>query len=72
MQALIAFASALTLLPRPTKALCVAFPWLIGIGFVMVYGYTFIFPIFDVIYLLFNLLSKKIKYKNQNEGYIQN
>jgi len=37
-----AFTSALVLLPEPTDALCVAFPWLLGIGFVLVYGCLFI------------------------------
>ena len=27
------------LLPAPTDSLCLAFPWLLGIGFTLVYGY---------------------------------
>lgn len=38
----LAFISALLLLPRPTDSLCAAFPWLLGVGFVLVYGCLFI------------------------------
>jgi hypothetical protein len=34
--------SALVLLPEPTDALCTSFIWLLGIGFVLVYGCLFI------------------------------
>eukprot|EP00026_Physarum_polycephalum_P001640 Phypoly_transcript_01642.p1 GENE.Phypoly_transcript_01642~~Phypoly_transcript_01642.p1 ORF type:complete len:982 (+),score=148.82 Phypoly_transcript_01642:236-3181(+) len=36
------YVSAITLLPRPTDALCIAFPWFLGIGFTLVYGCLFI------------------------------
>jgi hypothetical protein len=34
--------SALMLLPKPTDALCLAFPWFLGVGFALVYGCLFI------------------------------
>lgn len=36
------YASALTLLPVPSDALCMLFPWLLGVGFTLVYGCLFI------------------------------
>jgi hypothetical protein len=36
------FLSALVLLPDPTDNLCLAFPWLLGVGFVLLYGCLFI------------------------------
>jgi len=36
------YISALVILPTPTDALCLAFPWLLGVGFTLVYGCLFI------------------------------
>jgi len=38
----VSFLSALVLLPEPTDALCTSFIWLLGLGFVLVYGCLFI------------------------------
>lgn len=40
--AFVSYAAAATLLPQPTDELCLAFPWLIGIAFTLVYGCLFI------------------------------
>jgi hypothetical protein len=39
---LVAYASALATVQKPTDNLCMAFPWLLGIGFNLVYGCLFI------------------------------
>ncbi len=36
---MLSYVSALTVLPRPTDALCLAFPWILGVSFILVYGY---------------------------------
>jgi len=36
------FVSAALLLPKPTDSLCTAFPWVLGIAFILVYGCLFI------------------------------
>lgn len=40
--AFFSLSSALMLLPKPTDGLCLAFPWLLGVGFSLVYGCLFI------------------------------
>jgi hypothetical protein len=40
--AFLAYISAFIVLPEPTDALCLAFPWFLGIGFTFVYGCLFI------------------------------
>jgi len=39
---MLSFASAVVLIPDPTDALCILFPWLLGVGFTLVYGCLFI------------------------------
>lgn len=40
--ALLAYAAAFTTLPEPTDALCLAFPWLLGMGFMLLFGCLFL------------------------------
>eukprot|EP00026_Physarum_polycephalum_P000818 Phypoly_transcript_00819.p1 GENE.Phypoly_transcript_00819~~Phypoly_transcript_00819.p1 ORF type:complete len:714 (+),score=78.96 Phypoly_transcript_00819:1792-3933(+) len=40
--ALLAYAAAITTLPTPTDHLCLAFPWLLGLGFMLVFGCLFL------------------------------
>jgi gamma-aminobutyric acid type B receptor len=64
---LMGFASAAVLLPKPTNELCVAFPWLLGVAFVLVYGCLFIKT-----WALYRVWSKAVKYQRTNltPGYI--
>jgi hypothetical protein len=39
-QCVLSLLSAVVLLPDPTDALCTSFIWLLGIGFVLTYGYV--------------------------------
>eukprot|EP00026_Physarum_polycephalum_P004663 Phypoly_transcript_04685.p1 GENE.Phypoly_transcript_04685~~Phypoly_transcript_04685.p1 ORF type:complete len:680 (+),score=71.09 Phypoly_transcript_04685:224-2041(+) len=40
--AILAYAAAFTTLPEPTDALCLAFPWLLGLGFILLFGCLFL------------------------------
>jgi len=40
--ALLAFLGALMVLPEPSDALCMTFPWLVGVGFTLVFGCLFL------------------------------
>lgn len=46
--------SAVVLLPTPTDALCVSFVWLLGIGFILVYGYSFFHSLFFFLFFFFS------------------
>eukprot|EP00026_Physarum_polycephalum_P000095 Phypoly_transcript_00095.p1 GENE.Phypoly_transcript_00095~~Phypoly_transcript_00095.p1 ORF type:complete len:2248 (+),score=271.90 Phypoly_transcript_00095:220-6963(+) len=58
---LFAYAAALVLLPRQTDALCVAFPWLLGVGFILTYGSLFIKT-----WALFNAWHAATQFKRVN------
>eukprot|EP00026_Physarum_polycephalum_P010194 Phypoly_transcript_10347.p1 GENE.Phypoly_transcript_10347~~Phypoly_transcript_10347.p1 ORF type:complete len:388 (+),score=30.88 Phypoly_transcript_10347:1-1164(+) len=56
------FAAALTTLPTPTNHLCMAFPWLLGLGFTLVFGCLFIKT--WVLLLIFRSAEKLQKMKS--------
>lgn len=63
-QAILALIAAILAIPEPTDTLCLAYPWFLGIGFMLVFGYipfhsivsTFVFA-FNISYVLIPLFS---------------
>lgn len=58
---MMSYVAALVLLPEPTDGTCLAFPWLLGIGFTFVYGCLFVKT-----WALYKVWTKAEKFKKSS------